>query len=405
MVKNNRNWQTKKLGNLFNITSSKRVFKSEWTNQGIPFYRAREIVSIANHKPLKDPIFISEDMYKKYISKYGKPEKNDILITGVGTLGICYIIKEEDKFYFKDGNIIWLKNTSDVNSKYVEYFFRSDMLKKQIKSAPKGATVGTFTITRANNTKIPLPSLPEQIRIVKILDEAFAEMETAKKNAERNLRNAKELFESYLQEVFNSEKLKVESEKWEEGKLGEVYDVRDGTHDSPKYQKEGYLLITSKNLRGGFNTRNAKFITEKDYRKINERSKVNKGDILFAMIGTIGVPTVIEEEPNFAIKNVALFKVSKKQSNYFLKYYLDSPFVIEKMKREARGTTQKFVGLGYLRNFKIFLPPLVIQKQIVAKLDTLSVSTKKLEKNYQQKIDNLDELKKSVLKKAFEGEL
>ena len=181
--------------------------------------------------------------------------------------------------------------------------------------------------------------------------------------------------------------------------------MRDGTHDSPKYQKDGYLLITSKNLKGGFNTRNAKFITEKDYKKINKRSKVDKGDLLFAMIGTIGTPTVIKEQPDFAIKNVALFKVPKNQSNYFLKYYLDSPFVIEKMQREAKGTTQKFVGLGYLRNFKILIPSFYKQKFIVAKLDTLSKETKDLETIYQKKINNLEELKKSILNKAFNGEL
>lgn len=248
---------------------------------------------------------------------------------------------------------------------------------------------------------ISYPPLPEQKRIVKILDEAFEKIEKAKENTEKNLKNSKELFESYLQNVFENK-----GKDWEEKNLGEVYDVRDGTHDSPKYQKEGYLLITSKNLRNGFNTMNAKFISEKDYRNINKRSSVDKGDILFAMIGTIGTPTVIEKEPNFAIKNVALFKVPKNQNNYFLKYYLDSSFVKNKMQQEAKGTTQKFVGLGYLRNFKIFIPKsLTTQKQIVAKLDKLSSHTKKMENHHKFILNSLEELKKSLLKKAFNGEL
>ena len=123
------------------------------------------------------------------------------------------------------------------------------------------------------------------------------------------------------------------------------------------------------------------------------------------MIGTIGNPVVVRVDPNFAIKNVALFKVPKEQDSYFLKYFLDSKFVIDKMLSEAKGTTQKFVGLGYLRDFKIKLPDLKEQKAIVKKLDELSEQTKKLEEIYKKKLTDLEELKKSVLKKAFTGEL
>ena len=119
---------------------------------------------------------------------------------------------------------------------------------------------------------------------------------------------------------------------WVVKKLGEVYDVRDGTHDSPKYVKEGYALITSKNLKNdSLNYDNVNYITEQDYISINKRSKVDVGDALFAMIGTIGNPIVIKDEPDFAIKNVALFKVPKNQDSHFLKYYLDSSSVIEKI--------------------------------------------------------------------------
>ena len=244
-------------------------------------------------------------------------------------------------------------------------------------------------------------SLPEQQRIVSILDEAFAAIAKAKANAEQNLKNAKELFESYLQGVFERK-----GDGWEEKKLGEVYDVRDGTHDSPKYHNQGYPLVTSKNLKNHKLTfDDIKFISETDYLNINKRSKVDVGDVLFAMIGTIGNPVVIEDEPNYAIKNVALFKVGNNQNSYFLKYFLDSKQTIEKMMRDAKGTTQKFVGLGYLRSFPILVPPLKEQQTIVRQLDALRVETQKLEAVYQQKIDDLEELKKSILQKAFAGEL
>lgn len=185
---------------------------------------------------------------------------------------------------------------------------------------------------------------------------------------------------------------------WEIKKLGDVYDVRDGTHDSPKYIKEGFALITSKNLKNdALNYDNVNYITEQDYININKRSKVDVGDVLFAMIGTIGNPIVIKDEPNFAIKNVALFKIPRKQDSYFLKYYLDSKVVIDRMSKDAKGATQKFVGLGYLRNFEIPLPPLPEQQRIVAILDETFAAIAKAKNNAEQNLKNTKELFESYL--------
>ncbi|WP_067145445.1 restriction endonuclease subunit S [Pseudotamlana agarivorans] len=191
-------------------------------------------------------------------------------------------------------------------------------------------------------------------------------------------------------------------EGWKLKALSEVYDVRDGTHDSPKYIEKGYALITSKNLKDGVVTFDkVKFISEEDYNNINKRSKVNVGDILFAMIGTIGNPTVIMDEPNFAIKNVALFKLNNTQNSYFLKYYLESEYVINKMLSEAKGTTQRFVGLGYLRKFPIYIPPLQEQQQIVAILDKAFKVIDQAKANVEKNIENAKELFQSKLNAIF----
>ena len=129
-------------------------------------------------------------------------------------------------------------------------------------------------------------------------------------------------------------------------KLSDICDVRDGTHDSPKYYETGYPLVTSKNLKNGIiDISNVKFISYKDYIKINERSKVNIGDVLFAMIGTIGNPTLVAEEPNYAIKNIALFKVPQQQSGALLKYILSSNVILREMHKKAKGSNQPFVSL------------------------------------------------------------
>ena len=160
---------------------------------------------------------------------------------------------------------------------------------------------------------------------------------------------------------------------WEWMQLGEALDVRDGTHDSPKYVESGFPLVTSKNITGkGLDVQNVKYISKEDFDAINKRSKVDVGDILFAMIGTIGFPTVITDEPNYAIKNVALFKKRQDDQNMdFFKYFLESPYAIESMLAQAKGAAQKFVGLKVLRSFNVPLPPKVEQKRIVEKLDAL----------------------------------
>jgi type I restriction enzyme S subunit len=289
----------------------------------------------------------------------------------------------------------------DILPQWFIYYSLSPEYQDEINKAVTGATRQRISRSNLGSVKIPVPSISDQKRLISIFDGVSEKTIKAKESAEKNLQNARELFEAYLQNIFFNP-----GDGWEEKRLGDAYDVRDGTHDSPKYQKEGYPLVTSKNLKDDKLTlEDIQFISEKDYQKINERSKVDQGDILFAMIGTIGNPVVIETEPNFAIKNVALFKVPKNQNSYFLKYFLDSKMVIDKMIHDAKGTTQKFVGLGYLRDFKILLPSFTEQQKIVAKLNVMSGEVKKLVAIYQQKLADLEELKKSVLHKAFNGEL
>jgi type I restriction enzyme S subunit len=248
---------------------------------------------------------------------------------------------------------------------------------------------------------IPIAPLPEQQRIVALLDELSASLATTKANVERNIESARSLFDCRLQVLFSRRR-----DEWKETTLGDAYDVRDGTHDSPRYQDAGYPLVTSRNLKpGGLCFDDARLIGEQDYLKINERSAVHKGDVLFAMIGTIGNPTLVEIEPEFAIKNVALFKNTKGQSGAFLRYFLSSRNVVNMMARDAKGATQKFVGLGYLRAFPICLPPLDDQLRMVEELDELARETQRLTRLYERKLIALEELKKSLLRQAFNGEL
>ena len=163
--------------------------------------------------------------------------------------------------------------------------------------------------------------------------------------------------------------LKIENlpEKWKVKRLTDICDVRDGTHDSPKYVNEGYPLITSKNLTKGFiDFSQVNLISKDDYDKVNKRSFVDDKDILMPMIGTIGNPIIVKKEREFAIKNVALIKFTKTDvSNKFIKLFLESIHFKRYIKRINRGGTQKFISLKDIRNIPIILPPLKIQQKIV----------------------------------------
>jgi type I restriction enzyme S subunit len=162
-------WEKKKLGEVYNITSSKRVFQDEWTKSGVPFYRAREIVKLSESGYVDNELFISNEMYDEYKSKYGVPQKNDLLVTGVGTIGVLYVVKENEKFYFKDGNIIWFKSSGSINSQFVKHLFRTRIIRKQIEDNASITTVGTYTIESANKTVVPFPNIREQTKIANFL--------------------------------------------------------------------------------------------------------------------------------------------------------------------------------------------------------------------------------------------
>lgn len=197
---------------------------------------------------------------------------------------------------------------------------------------------------------------------------------------------------------------------WVWCRLNEVCDVRDGTHDTPKYVHNGIPLITSKNLKNGsVSFENVKYISITDHNEISKRSGVDTGDILFAMIGSIGNPVVIGDETNFSIKNVALFKCLNRAiyDNTYIFLFLRATEQI--MRDTSSGGVQSFVSLNYLRNYLISLPPLAEQQRIVAKVDELMVLCDELEAA-EKELDALESrfaeyLPKSILQAAVQGKL
>lgn len=367
-------WQQVSLGEVLTLHYGKALPKGDRNPSGdIPLYGANGIKEYSDRSLSTGP---------------------SLIIGRKGSAG--EITRVEGPFWPLDVTYFTEHDDTRVDFDFLEYALRM----MDLPSFAKGVKPG-INRNEVYGMPISLPPLDEQKRIVAVLDQAFAALERARANAEANLADAEELHPSIVTSL-----IETRGKEWPLAKLGDVYDVRDGTHDSPKYLATGRPLVTSKNLgRDGLNFHKVKFISEEDFVAISRRSAVNLGDVLFAMIGTIGNPIVVDVEPNFAIKNVALFKMKDGRSGGVLRHLLGSRSVQEKMAADAKGTTQRFVGLGYLRNFETRIPRGQDEPEILAELNRSEFLASQLRNLCLQEMKDIDDLRQSILQKAFAGEL
>ena len=155
-------WEQRELGAIMNVTSVKRIHQSDWTNSGVRFLRARDIVSAAKNEEPEDYLYISKDKYDECSMISGKVALGDILVTGVGTIGVPYLIKDLAPLYFKDGNIIWFQNENKVDGHFLLYSFWSETVQRFIEESAGTGTVGTYTIESGKRTPIYLPRKKEE---------------------------------------------------------------------------------------------------------------------------------------------------------------------------------------------------------------------------------------------------
>lgn len=238
-----------------------------------------------------------------------------------------------------------------------------------------------------------LPDSNRQNYICGVLDS----LENLSRLSQRRLVRLDDLVKSRFIEMFGD--LSVNDKNWQMTKLSEICDVRDGTHASPKYCKTGYPLMTSKNFSQGFaDFSSARLISQDDFEEIDRRSRVDTGDIVMPMIGTIGHPVIIRSNRKFAIKNVALFKMEKSQINAAcLKALLESDYFSRAVKSGNRGATQKFISLGNIRA----LPVPIIPEHIQGAFAELVAHVDKLRFDVQQQIEKLETLKDSLMQEYF----
>ena len=158
-------WEQRKLGDMMNVTSVKRIHQSDWTDSGVRFLRARDIVAAAKNEEPDDYLYISKEKYEEYSALSGKVGVSDLLVTGVGTIGVPYLVRNLEPLYFKDGNIIWFQNSDKIDGKFLFYSFSAEQIQGFINESAGIGTVGTYTIESGKRTPISIPNQIEQAKV------------------------------------------------------------------------------------------------------------------------------------------------------------------------------------------------------------------------------------------------
>ena len=277
-------------------------------------------------------------------------------------------------------------------NEYLYFFLKSKTA--YLNSLGRGATFKEISKAIVENIEVPLPDITKQKEIAQRLKK----LEQLISLRKQQLSKLDELVKSRFVELFGDTILNPSG--WTKDLLGTVCDVRDGTHDSPQYYESGYPLVTSKNVTGGkIDLTDCSLICEADFKKINERSKVDIGDIIMPMIGTVGKPVIVDIVPNFAIKNVSLikFKANSRVLNLYIRTLLQSDYFDDAVLSKVRGGTQKFISLGDIRKLEVLVPPMELQEQFAAFVK----QTDKSKLAIQKSLDQLELLKKSLMQQYF----
>ncbi len=403
------NWEVKKLGDILIIErgGSPRPIDSFITDSpdGINWIKIGDTKGITK--------YISET--KEKIKPEGARRsrmvyEGDFILSNSMSFGRPYIMKTTGCIH--DGWLLLRARENNINPDFLYHLLGSPLIFKQFDNLAAGSTVRNLNIDLVKSVQIPLPPLPEQQRIVAILDEAFAAVAKAKENAAKNLQNAREIFDSYLHSIFANP-----VNAWNTKQFGDLIELLTDYHANGGYSTlkenvelkntEDYAwMVRSTDFENNF-TNDFRYVSKSSYEFLR-KSKVFGGEIIISKIGNAGkvylMPPI--DRPCSLAMNLFLIRVDEeKASPEYLYQYLNSKYGEAQISSRLNGATTKTITKDNIRNINIPVPPISEQQEIVSKLETLSAETQKLENIYRQKINDLDELKKSILQKAFAGEL
>lgn len=280
-------WGKVKVGDCCEVTSSKRIFFSEYVDSGVPFYRSKEIIESSNGQAISEPLFISQEKYDEIKNHFGVPQSGDMLLTSVGTIGVPYIVREKDYFYFKDGNLTWFRNFSDeLDSKYLYFWVKSSEGQSVLNNTTIGSSQKALTIASLKGLEIPCPPAPVQKRIVEFLAGYDDLIENNQKQIKLLEEAAQRLYKEWFVDLRfpGHENVKITDgvpEGWHVVKLSDVADVNK-TSISKQYP---YDYVDYVDL-GSVSKGRIETITRFSIQETPGRAKrvASDGDIIWGMV-------------------------------------------------------------------------------------------------------------------------
>ena len=388
------------LGELGEITSSKRIFQSEYVDDGIPFYRTKEIKELANKEPISNELFISRERYEEIKVKFGVPEVGDILITAIGTVGEIYIVENEKEFYFKDGNILWLKGFKDVDPFFLRYLLSS--LINELQNLSSGSAYKALPITKLKEYKIPLPPLEEQRRIAAILDKA----DGVRRKRKEAIRLTEELLRSTFLEMFGDPVTNPKG--WEVKRLGEICtNFQNGIGKNSEHYGHGSKVANISDLYEWH-----RFIPEK-YSLLDvtpkeiEKYSLMRGDLLFVRSSVkregVAVCSVYDSD-EICLFSSFMIRVRPRTdliNPEFLSLMLRTPPMRNRLILGSNTSTITNISQPGLSKIEVVVPPIKTQNLITKVTKNIEESVR----CHLQALEQSENLFNSLLQRAFRGEL
>ena len=396
-------WKKMRFDELFKVGSAKRVLKSQWKEKGVPFYRGREVTKLSMNGSVDNQLFITKTHFEELKEKHGVPNVGDIIITAIGTIGNAYIVKDNNEFYFKDASVLWLNKKSDIISKYVDYFIKSDLFKSQLDNG-NGATVDSLTIKKLASIEIDVPQLQEQQLIVSKLNSTFTELDKLKMSEEIKLKKNETLIQNFLDKIFmdNKNLHKLSDCTQINPPKSEVNDLDDATE---------VAFMPMKDM--GINNKLAIPNQERKLKDVRgSYTYFSEGDILLAKItpcfenGKMGIAFNLLNGIGFGSSEYIVFRPNKNLKNEWLYYFLNrNSFRINGARNMSGAVGHKRVIKNFIQNTLIPIPSLEEQEKILFTLKSLSSHSEAINKIILKKKDEINHLKKSILNSLLNNKL
>jgi len=370
-------FKTYTLEQLCIVGSSKRVHLSDYVQQGIPFYRSKEVIEISSGKNISEQLFISSEKYSEIKSKFPVPQENDVLITAVGTIGEILVVKDPN-FYFKDGNLIWLRNIDFdiIDIDYLYYFFKSDLFQKTIKYNNIGAVQKALTIDFLKTVKITLPSLDNQRKLVSVLKSIDKKIQTNNQIIQELETMAKTLYDYWFVQFdfpdqngkpykssggkmdYNPELKREIPEGWGVTKLNEVVDLISGyPFSSNDYVTSGkYKLYTIKNVQDGYTVDKVDNYLDFLPSNMSDECQLRRGDLIMSLTGNVGRVGMVYEDDVLLNQRVLKLNPINKTHKSFIYSFFRSDVTKAHLENMSTGTSQKNLSPIDIGNMMIPFP-------------------------------------------------